>query len=135
MSDRKGHSEVTATPAERLMALFAGHSGAHGTHGEPEKDDNKQKWGIGKTARTIRKPVTNELWESHLAGERPLGIIPIREDSSCIWGAIDIDEYEADLIGIVKRIEQKKLPQVPSPTHRQLNVGLTPPNQQAEKTR
>lgn len=74
------------------MSLFEGRSGAHGTHGEPTRD--KAKWGIQRTARTLREPVTIELWREHLAGTRPLGVIPVREDSTCSWGSIDVDVYD-----------------------------------------
>lgn len=54
-----------------------------------------------------------ELWDAHLSGEKPLGVIPIREDSSCSWGSIDFDEYDVDLLELVKRVESAKLPLVP----------------------
>lgn len=38
-------------------------------------------------------PPTVELWEKHLAGVRPLGISPLREDGLCRWGVIDVDQY------------------------------------------
>jgi hypothetical protein len=105
---------MTAGPdhaAARMMALFTGHPGAHGTHGEPVQDG--LKWAIKTTARTLREPVTLALWESHLSGQRPLGVIPIREDSTCSWGSIDIDVYDADLLGVVSRIQEMGLPLVP----------------------
>ena len=48
--------------AECMMRLFAGNSRAHGTHGVPMKDG--LKWEIKTTAKTIRKPVTLDLWRS-----------------------------------------------------------------------
>ena len=57
--------------------------------------------------------VTLDLWQDHVEGKRPLGIIPIREDSTCSWGSIDIDEYDVDALAVVKKIEQMKLPLVP----------------------
>ncbi len=93
------------------MALFAGFSKAHGTHGEPVQDG--LKWAIKTTARTVREPVTEDLWQQHLDGKRPLGIIPIREDGSCSWGSIDIDQYGADLLKVVDSVERAGFPLVP----------------------
>jgi hypothetical protein len=93
------------------MKLFTGHEGAHGTHGTPVREG--LKWIIKATARTIREPVTEDMWEKHLAGKRPLGVVPIRENSTCSWGSIDVDEYDIDLLSIITRVEQAKLPLVP----------------------
>lgn len=95
------------------MNLFQGSAGASGTHGVPEKDLDGLKWNIKRTAKTLRVPVTEKLWEEHVAGTRPLGVIPIREDNSCSWGSIDYDVYDVDLLEVVKRVEQAKLPLVP----------------------
>lgn len=95
------------------MARFAGHPGVHGTHGDPEQEPGSLKWGIKRTARTLREPVTEDLWDKHLAGKRPLGIVPIREDNMCVWGSIDVDQYNIDLLKLVAGVERMKLPLVP----------------------
>jgi hypothetical protein len=95
------------------MTLFAGYIGQHGTHGVPELDPNGFKWSIKKTARTIKQPVTEELWQQHLNGKRPLGIVPICADSTCVWGSIDIDQYDMDTTAVVKKVEAMNLPLVP----------------------
>jgi hypothetical protein len=95
-----------------MHELFRGHEGAHGTHGVPEQEPGSLKWGIKRTARTVREPVTDELWEKHLKGETPLGIISIREDSKCLWGSIDVDDYSVNLVDLVDRIERVKFPLV-----------------------
>lgn len=95
------------------MSLFEGFAGAHGTHGEPEFDPGKTKWHIKRTARTLREPVTLELWESHLKGKTPLGVIPIRENGTCSWGSIDVDRYDINLLDIIQRVESNKFPLVP----------------------
>lgn len=100
--------------AVRLMALFEGYAGAHGTHGEPrQKADNPLKWEIKSTAETLKRPVTPDLWAQHLAGRRPLGIISIREDSMVRWGSIDYDVYDADLLRLIGEVQRRKLPLVP----------------------
>lgn len=93
------------------MALFEGFDGAHGTHGKMERNPEKHgKMEIKKSAKTVREPVTLELWESHVAGDHPIGIIPIRRDSTCIWGCIDVDKYDMDLGEVVRRIKEMELP-------------------------
>lgn len=99
--------------AERMHALFAGFSTAHGTHGVPELDANGLKWAIKGTARTLREPVTVALWVAHLQGKRPLGIIPVREDNSCSWGSIDDDDYRRDPLVIIAKIIAYGIPLVP----------------------
>lgn len=99
--------------AERMMRLFDGFRDAHGTHGRTEQ--NRAKGGkqeIKKTARTVREPITVELWEQHLQGERALGVIPIREDHTCVWGCIDVDRYDINLGETVQEVRKRKLPLV-----------------------
>lgn len=99
--------------AERMMRLFEGYTGAHGTHGSTDKNVAKGgKLEIKKSARTVREPVTPELWDKHLGGDHPIGIIPIREDGTCYWGCIDVDIYDLDLASVVREIEARKLPLV-----------------------
>lgn len=94
-----------------MMTLFLGNESHHGTHGEPVLDENGLKWNIRSTARTVKSPVDESLWNDHLSGKRPLGVVPIMSDNKCYWGSIDVDEYDVDLLDIVKRA--KKLPLVP----------------------
>lgn len=99
--------------SERIAALFEGSETLHGTHGLPELDENGVKWGIKKTARTLKGPATQALWADHLAGKKPLGVIPIKNDNTCRWGSADIDEYDVDAVAVVQRVEAAKLPLVP----------------------
>ena len=103
------------TSAARMMRLFEGYAGAHGTHGDMKQNGDKGgKQEIKATARTVREPVTLGLWELHLRAGTPvpLGIIPIREDSQCVWGCIDIDKYDIDPTAVAKLVKQNKLPLV-----------------------
>ena len=60
---------------------------------------------------TIKKPVTDQLWQEHIKGREPaLGIIPINEDNECKWGCIDIDTYPFDHLALIKKIREQKLP-------------------------
>ncbi len=96
---------------DRLIKLFEGFASAHGTHGEPTQEG--LKWIIKPTAKTLREPVTKEMWQEHIEGKRPLGVMPIREDSTCSWGSIDIDEYDIDITEIVTKVYAAKMPLVP----------------------
>jgi hypothetical protein len=98
---------------ERLAALFAGFRSVHGTHGEPVQRPEDGKWVIRSTAKSIKAPVTIDLWRAHVAGTRPLGIGPITEEATCRWGSIDYDVYDADLTRIMRRSEELGLPLVP----------------------
>lgn len=77
--------------APRFHALFAGCERGHGTYTNinQTREDGKRTG----TAVTIREPATTELWAQHLAGKTGLGIIPIRDDSTVVFGAIDVDAY------------------------------------------
>jgi hypothetical protein len=95
------------------MTLFEGFAGAHGTHGTQSQNAVKGgKMEIKKTARTVREPVTLELWQAHLDGALPLGIIPIREDGTCLWGCIDVDQYDINLGAVVMDLKRRELPMV-----------------------
>ena len=101
-----------SSDAERLAALFAGSDRGHGTHGDPVQQPGLLKWEIKTTARTIQEPATLDHWLAHLAGTRPLGIIPIRGDGSCKWGSIDVDQYDGNVLDIIARVERANLPLV-----------------------
>ena len=99
--------------AARMAVLFAGHEGAYGTHGDPIVNGARGgKREIKSTARTLVGAVTVEMWEDHLAGGRPLGVIPIREDSTCLWGAIDVDRYDLVLGEVAAELERRGAPLV-----------------------
>jgi hypothetical protein len=94
------------------MALFAGLSRAHGTYdlSNPTVDE---KGKVKGKALSVSKPVTVELWERHLSGHKlGLGIVPIREDSTCVWGAIDVDIYPMELPDVEIKVKEAELPLV-----------------------
>lgn len=95
------------TNAERLAALFEGLDRAHGqyTIAEDQKGDK-----VSGKALTHRTPATLDHWEQHLAGEYGLGIIPITDEATCIWGAIDVDVYPLDLEALQAKVLELSLP-------------------------
>ena len=94
---------------ERLQEIFKGLEGAHGV---TKKTDEIRHDGKNEVrSKTIREPVTSELWQKHLDGEEPgLGIIPINEKNKCKWGAIDIDTYPFDHLKLIKKIREHHFP-------------------------
>ena len=93
----------------KFKIIFEGLKIAYGQYQKGERSENgtKQK---GK-AFIVRKNVSDDLWEKHLQGEGPaLGIIPIREDSTCRWGCIDIDSYNLDHSSLIQSIRNLNYP-------------------------
>lgn len=102
-----------SSEADKMMTLFAGFDRAYGTYASEERNPAKGgKLEIRKSAKTVREPVTLELWNEHLSGKKPLGIIPIDAKNRVKWGAIDIDVYDVDHAAIVDKIERRRLPLV-----------------------
>jgi hypothetical protein len=51
------------------------------------------------------------LWINHLQGVGPiLGIVPIRNDNTCYWGAIDVDDDNINHAAVVGIVEAADLP-------------------------
>lgn len=92
---------------EQFALLFAGLTRAKGRYvsvADPSQlvvgDKAKGK------ATTITEPVTIDDYRRHLTGEASLGIVPIRDDGTCVFGAIDIDQYAGlDHQGLVNAIK------------------------------
>ncbi len=91
------------------MAVFAGLPRAYGIYVIGDEDAKPGKKRKGK-ADTLQHDVTEELWERHLRGEIQLGIVPIRDDATCVFGAIDIDVYPLDHAALLAKIRKLKLP-------------------------
>lgn len=84
---------------ERFVNLFSGLDRAYG------------QWAptTGKV-RFIKNPVTPKQWENHVKGVMGLGIVPITEDDTCTWGALDIDVDDIDHGKLVKLVKNFNLP-------------------------
>lgn len=97
--------------AQKFYELFEGSDIAHGTFeisGIDRVTDGKKKG----QARVLREPTTVGMWNEHLSGGVGLGIIPIRTDNTCRWGAIDIDSYTVVHTDIVKKLRKFDVPAV-----------------------
>jgi hypothetical protein len=99
-----------ATLVPRFMTLFAGLERAHGVYHPAKKTVAGEK--VKGKALTRQEPVTAELWRKHLAGEQGLGVVPIREDGTVVWGVIDVDVYDLDLPALEKKLTELQLPLV-----------------------
>jgi len=82
---------MNSANSDKFFELFLGNDRAHGVFNvtsDRERDGKKQGF-----ARVIQEKTTLDHWSKHLAGEVGLGIIPIKDNNCCHWGAIDIDTY------------------------------------------
>lgn len=67
-----------------------------------------------KKMRTEHDEVSYDQYESHLAGEIGLGLVPILDDGTCWFGAIDVDAHgdtpDIDLVELESLVKEKDLP-------------------------
>lgn len=103
------------TDAERFAALFRGLDRAYGVYEIKKNGLAGEK--VKGQAKTLQKEVTLELYQRHLEGKSSLGIIPIRDDSTCLFGAIDVDIYKNfDIKEFSKKVYISGLPFIPCRT-------------------
>ena len=93
--------------AKRFLELFQGFTGAHG---QTEVLKNQRNGKQQAKYQIVREPLTVGLVQAHLDGKLGIGSIPIDENNQCLFGALDIDDYNLDLTKIVKNIKRLKLP-------------------------
>ncbi len=81
--------------AQKFQELFRSNESAvtFGSPTDQRKPNGKAIWKY----RTERRPVNVDDVRAHLRGERSVVAIPIRQDSACTWGAIDVDDYRGKL--------------------------------------
>jgi D5 N terminal like len=111
------NAEKIGKVAQRFHRLFLGLEKAYGRYvvKPGTKADGKGKIdGVAKS--TVHEPVTDDLWQQHLEGADDrgpgfgIGVVPIREDSTCSWGAIDVDVYPLDLGKLEAKVRAAGLP-------------------------
>jgi len=98
--------------SQDFAKLFSGLRLAYGCY-RPNEDNGpgKQKGQYRVVSEDISDDRLIELWENHLEGKESLGIVPIREDNTCVWGAIDIDTYPLNHGDLVERlVKRSELP-------------------------
>jgi len=94
---------------KRFYASFAGLERAHGVYELPSEAQHPGSKVKGR-AITITEPVLEKHWEDHLLGIRGIGIIPIRDDANCWFGAIDLDKNDIDHAALEKTVVRLGLP-------------------------
>lgn len=92
---------------KKFMSLFAGNESAYGVYEINKETQSGKK--VGK-AETRKEQLTLEDWKDHLSGKKSIGVVPIKNDSTCVWGCIDIDKYGIDHESISKRLFEEKIP-------------------------
>lgn len=71
---------------------------------------NEQRGKMEGRAETLLEAVTVAKWQRHLEGKVGIGIIPIRDDATVRWGAIDIDVYPLDINALFNKVVRLDLP-------------------------
>ncbi len=74
----------------RFAALFRGYTKRYGDFKITGENARGKKTGI---VSTVDKAITQEHYARHIKGERGIGVIPLREDDTVNFAAIDLDEY------------------------------------------
>lgn len=100
--------------AKKMMQLFAGLERAYGQYTlRPATQGDSKRQG---RAATVQEQVTVEAWQSHLDGKTGIGIVPIKDDATCGWGAIDVDRYPVDIQVEELKLKSLDLPLIPCRT-------------------
>ena len=96
---------------KKFIQIFSGLERAYGQTQSRSKNESGK---LEAKSWIEKEPLTEQKWIDHLDGKEPsLGIIPIKDDNTCTWGAIDIDTYDGfDHKKLIKTITEKKLPLV-----------------------
>jgi hypothetical protein len=93
----------------RFMALFRGNGRSVGRW-HPDRPKDKQ-------SVTDQREPTPQDFDDHLLGKVGVGVVPIRDDGTCFWGAIDIDNHgqteDIDIVEVERRVLEQSLPLVP----------------------
>lgn len=106
--------------------LFAGLERAHGRYLVPAQAKPNGAGKVEGKPWTAKKAITAADWAAHLSGALVtvpngdgsvtgtlgLGVVPIRDDATCVFGAIDVDVYPLDLAKLAADAESLRLPLV-----------------------
>ena len=102
----------TAAIHVQMMRLFPASQRAHATY-ILDKSTHQRRDRDGKLEvhyKTVRKPVTLDLWKRHLAGKYPLVLGLACDDGTSGVSVVDVDQYDIDCTSIVGAIKAYKLP-------------------------
>jgi hypothetical protein len=91
---------------EQLKQLF---QGSLTYYGESKPTGQKKPNGKAEYKSWInQRPITDQDWQDHIDGTRHIGTVPIRDDSTCGWGVIDVDRYNINHLELIKIIRERK---------------------------
>jgi len=92
--------------------LFRSNNEAYGTTAvlEGQYDEYGK---LRAESKLIKQAPSAAVIARHLNGENSIGLMPIDETGKCHWGAIDIDNYDRSLEGIVRAIYEYDMPLCP----------------------
>lgn len=85
------------TDTSRFAKIFVGLDRAYGQF-------------TNNRARTVREALKPEHYERHLNGKAGLGVVPIRDNNTCRFAAIDIDIDNINHVELEKKVAQKGAP-------------------------
>jgi hypothetical protein len=94
---------------KRFQNLFEGLARVRGVY-EIDQDLSSNKKKVSGKAYTKKEPHSDQDWINHLEGKKGLGIVPIRDDQCCVFCALDVDEYNLDLVKFNAECMKLKLP-------------------------
>lgn len=96
--------------ASKFLALWGGYENRH-IELSPLGVTRDDKRKVHAKVQTVDGPVSLEAALAHLTHEGPsVGIAPVRADSTCSWGVLDIDWQEMpedDVLELVKRMRTR----------------------------
>ena len=93
----------------RFSNLFKGNDNAYGVTIVGEIKNGKAE----ANSKLVHNPLTLPIYARHLSGEASIGIAPITDNSTCYFGAIDIDDYKYNIMDVIAAIEDYNIPLVP----------------------
>lgn len=101
---------ISDDDVKRFAVLFSGYDRAYGNfEAQPAVAGEKAK---GR-AWTTTGSLPESRWRSHLEGVGPgLGIIMLKDNDTCRFGALDVDEYNVDHAYLYRKLQYYKVPLV-----------------------
>ena len=92
-----------------FSTLFSGNASAYGVTEVGDIVDGKAQ----AKSRLVYDTLSPAVIQRHLAGQVSIGVAPIRDDGTCFFGAIDIDDYKYNLNDVIAAIEDFDMPLCP----------------------
>ncbi len=109
MSSTESSKQIEdGTLGNLFFDLYRGLDRAYGSYKISNVVDERGK--MGGRAKTEIGNYSAALWKKHLEGDQGLGVVPICDNGTCWWGAIDIDVYPLDLVELEHKVHALGLP-------------------------